>query len=442
MIIKNVMPRYTLVKSITVLLTALTLSACSDGHSAPNVGTPVSVSADNEPPFNRPARPGSFLVNSEGDEPDALRGDGRCESAKGECTLRAAVQESNALVMQTTSPLTRTNVIIVPEGHYRFIESPVVATAAGVTLDAGRLVILGNTNIRGAGARRTIIDGNNIDRVFEVSANSTFTISDVTITGATASGIYNHGQLIVTRCLITENYSGYGAGIFNTPWSSAIIDSSTISNNTAESEGAGIRFDSAGLVINSTISGNRILESCCDDTTYDGGTQGEGGGIDARNGSAVTIMNSTIVNNHAVIGGGGVNIAKSYQGDPDDLVETYSNGTQGHPLELINTIIAGNTSTRGRANCSQVISPIYSLGGNVSDDDSCELNAENDLPNTDPKIKALANNGGPTDTHGLAIDSPARRNALQENCSPQDQTGAERLRPCDTGAVNSSGTAP
>jgi hypothetical protein len=433
------MSRGTLIKSVAILSITLTLVACSDGHSAQNVETSVNAAAGNERPFNRPSRPGSFLVNSEGDEPDAIRGDGLCESAMGECTLRAAIQESNALVMQTTSPLTRTNVIIVPEGHYRFIESPVVATAVGVTLDAGRLVILGNTNIRGAGARRTIIDGNDIDRVFEVSANTTFTISDVTITGATSSGIFNHGQLTVTRCLVTENYGVSGAGIFNTPWSSAIIDSSTISNNTAESEGGGIRFDSAGLVINSTISGNRILESCCDDTTYDGGTQGEGGGIDARNGSAVTIMNSTIVNNHAVIGGGGVNIAKSYQGDPDDLVETYSNGTQGHPLELINTIIAGNTSTRGRANCSQVISPIYSLGGNVSDDDTCELNAEYDLPNTDPKIKPLANNGGPTDSHALEVDSPARRNGLQENCSPQDQTGAERLRPCDTGAVNSSG---
>lgn len=442
MITRMAIPCGALTKSAALLLSTLTLIACSDGHSAPNVGTPVSVSADNEPPFNRPSRPGSLLVNSEGDEPDSIRGDGLCETSKGECTLRAAVQESNALVLQTTSPLTRTNVIIVPEGHYRFIESPAASTVAGITLDAGRLVILGNTNIRGAGARRTIIDGNDIDRVFEVSANATFSISDVTITGASASGIYNHGQLTVTRCLITKNYSGYGAGIFNTPWSSAIIDSSTISNNTAESEGGGIRFDSAGLVINSTISGNRILESCCDDTTYDGGTKGEGGGIDARNGSAVTIINSTIVNNHAVIGGGGVNIAKSYQGDPDDLVETYSDGTQGHPLELINTIIAGNTSTRGHANCSQTISPIYSLGGNVSDDDTCELNAENDLPNTNPKIKALADNGGPTDTHALATDSPARRNGLQENCSPQDQTGAERLRPCDTGAVNSSGIAP
>ncbi len=428
-------------KLAALLLTALTLSACSDGHSAPNTATQVAASTDNEPPFNRPSRPGSLQVNSIGDEPDALPGDGRCETAQGECTLRAAVQESNALVMQTTSPLTRTNVILLPEGHFRFIESPPIATAVGITQDAGRLVILGNTNIRGAGARKTIIDGNDIDRVFEVAANATVSISDLTITRANGSGIYNHGQLTVTRCTITENYSGYGAGIFNTPWSSAIIESSTISNNTAESEGGGIRFDSAGLVINSTISGNRILESCCDESTYDGGTKGEGGGIDARNGSAVTIINSTIVNNHAVIGGGGVNIAKSYQGDPDNLIEDNSDGTQGHPLELINTVIAGNTSTRGPANCSQTISPIYSLGGNVSDDDSCSLNAANDLPNVDPKIAPLANNGGPTDTHALAIDSPARSNGLQRSCSPHDQTGAERLHPCDAGAVNSSGTA-
>ncbi|MGB1203379.1 MAG: right-handed parallel beta-helix repeat-containing protein, partial [Alloalcanivorax venustensis] len=131
-----------------------------------------------------------------------------------------------------------------------------------------------------------MIDGNGIDRVFGVGPNAVLTVADVTIRGGTASGIFNQGQLIVQRCLITENVAGYGGGIFNTPSSSAIIESSTISNNVAESEGGGIRFDAAGLVINSTITGNRILESCCTDSTGDGGTQGEGGGIDARPGRA------------------------------------------------------------------------------------------------------------------------------------------------------------
>src|SRR5688572_29232876 len=43
-----------------------------------------------------PAQAAGFLVNSTGDGPDIRLGDGRCTSADGKCTLRAAIQEANA----------------------------------------------------------------------------------------------------------------------------------------------------------------------------------------------------------------------------------------------------------------------------------------------------------------------------------------------------------
>ncbi|GAA4098727.1 right-handed parallel beta-helix repeat-containing protein [Zhongshania borealis] len=414
-------------------------SACGGSSSSPggdqNPSNTAQESEDNSPPFS-PASPGTFIVDYEGDEPDILQGDGLCETETGGCSLRAAVQESNATILLSTNPFTHTNVIIMPPGHYKFIEPPLIPTVvAEGTSDAGMLSILGSTNIRGAGARKTILDGNGIDRVFGVGPNAILSISDLTITGGSASGIFNQGQLTVTRCTISGNTSGYGGGIFNTPSSSAIIDSSTISNNTAESEGGGIRFDAAGLVINSTISNNRILEDCCSDSTYDGGTQGEGGGIDARGGGPVTIINSTIVNNHAVIGGGGLNIATSYQGDPGGVFQAIGSEVFGRPVELINTIIAGNTSTRGPANCKNTISAIHSLGGNISDDDSCNLNFTNDQNSTDPELDELADNGGPTDTHAPFATSPALENGLMDRCPAQDQRGAQRETVCDSGAM-------
>jgi len=414
-------------------------SACGGGSSSPgndqNPSNTAQESQDNSPPFS-PASPGTFIVDYEGDEPDILQGDGLCETETGGCSLRAAVQESNATILLSTNPFTHTNVIIMPPGHYKFIEPPLIPTVvAEGTSDAGMLSILGSTNIRGAGARKTILDGNGIDRVFGVGPNAILSISDLTITGGSASGIFNQGQLTVTRCTISGNTSGYGGGIFNTPSSSAIIDSSTISDNTAESEGGGIRFDAAGLVINSTISNNRILEDCCSDSTYDGGTQGEGGGIDARGGGPVTIINSTIVNNHAVIGGGGLNIATSYQGDPGGVFQEIGSEVLGRPVELINTIIAGNTSTRGPANCKNTISAIHSLGGNISDDDSCNLNFTNDQNSTNPELDELADNGGPTDTHAPFATSPALENGLMDRCPAQDQRGAQRENVCDSGAI-------
>lgn len=49
------------------------------------------------------AVPGAaFSVDSAGDLPDSIPGDGQCLTAGGECTLRAAIQESNALAGQDT----------------------------------------------------------------------------------------------------------------------------------------------------------------------------------------------------------------------------------------------------------------------------------------------------------------------------------------------------
>ncbi len=426
-------------KAVAFLFTASLLGACgSDSdrlRSDSSNEEQVRQAEDNSPPFS-PASPGSFIVNYEGDEPDILQGDGVCETMTGGCSLRAAVQESNATVLFSSNPFTHTNVIILPEGHYRFVAPPVVPTVvAEGTSEAGMLSVLGSTSIRGAGARKTIIDGNGIDRVFGVGPNAILAIADVTITGGTASGIFNQGQLTVTRCTVSGNIAGSGGGIFNTPSSSAIIESSTISHNIARSEGGGIRFDAAGLVINSTISHNRILEDCCSDTSADGGTQGEGGGIDARGGGPVTIINSTISNNHAVIGGGGINIATAYQGDPGGVYENIGSEVFGRPVELINSIFEGNTSTRGPANCKNTMSAIYSYGGNIADDDSCGLVAGIDLSLTSAEIGELANNGGPTDTHALYATSPARGNALSDRCAALDQRGIERQRPCDSGAL-------
>lgn len=188
----------------------------------------------------------------------------------------------------------------------------------------------------------------------------------------------------------------------------------------------------------STISGNTLLDECCSEDTQDGGTSGEGGGIDARGGGPVTIINSTIINNHAVIGGGGVNTATAYQGDPGGVFATLDSEILGRPIELINTIVAGNTSTWGPANCKNTVSGIHSYGGNIADDESCSLDGEHDLPGTGPLLAPLENNGGPTDTHALLPGSPALRNGLGSQCPAQDQRGTARLNPCDAGAVESS----
>ena len=53
----------------------------------------------------------TFIVNSVADAPDVNQGDGKCVTSSGACTLRAAVQEANALAGADT--------IRIPAGTYR-----------------------------------------------------------------------------------------------------------------------------------------------------------------------------------------------------------------------------------------------------------------------------------------------------------------------------------
>jgi hypothetical protein len=59
-----------------------------------------------------------------------------------------------------------------------------------------------------------------------------------------------------------------------------------------------------------------------------------------------------------------------------------------------------------------------------------------DLPNTDPQLGALANNGGPTLTYALSFASPAINAGANVNCPAADQRGVARPQAfiCDIGA--------
>src|SRR5256885_8340105 len=52
-----------------------------------------------------PGHAATFVVNTTADTADAVPGDGRCEDSGGACSLRAAVQEANALARLDTIQL-------------------------------------------------------------------------------------------------------------------------------------------------------------------------------------------------------------------------------------------------------------------------------------------------------------------------------------------------
>jgi CSLREA domain-containing protein len=369
-----------------------------------------------------PAWPAKFIVNSTKDAVDANPGDGICATATGECTLRAAIQETNAL-------LGTTNEIFVPGAVYQIT----IAGAGEECAATGDLNITNNLILSGAGPQATIVDGGGLDRVFQIlpsqpqcnipgsPATPQVIISGMTVRNGnvvansdSGGGIFNGianiqgGFLTLKNVLVTGNAATFGGGIMNGWGASADIDGVTITSNTA-AYGAGIYTRDTGQVkiSNSTISGNTASTG--------------GGGIDTWFNASLALQNVTIAQNTASIGAG---------------INSEFNTKIVSPQR---TIIAENNG----ANCAGTI---VSRGYNLDSDSTCSFTLPSDLPGRNPLLGPLQYNGGPTPTQALGNGSPAiNAGGVPANgCPPTDQR--YYLRPgdgiaCDIGAFENGAPA-
>jgi hypothetical protein len=146
--------------------------------------------------------------------------------------------------------------------------------------------------ITGWGAVNSIIDGNQLDRVFHI-LNGKVSISGVTIQngnpgcadngGMAGGGIYNQGTLTLTSCKIIDNSAGSpGATFFSTPGG----------------EGGGIYNQGTLVLTDCTISNNSAGDGSYDEAA---GRGGNGGGI--FNNGILTLTNCIISNNKGGDGG-------------------------------------------------------------------------------------------------------------------------------------------
>ncbi|MBE9118759.1 CHAT domain-containing protein, partial [Lusitaniella coriacea LEGE 07157] len=264
-------------------------------------------------------------------------------------------------------------------------------------------------------------------RIFHVQAGSDLRLSGVTLrNGNTQIGggaILNLGTLAVTNSTISGNTAiNSGGGIFN--GRTATISNSTISDNTAVDSGGGIFNRGTATISNSTISGN---------------TASSGGGIFnngfAVNAAVMMVNNSTISGNTASSGGG---------------VFNYEYTANAVAMTIGNSIIAGNTATTANPDVGPgnvVPTPITDSGNNLIGQDTLGVFTTSTLVGTPanplgPRLAALGDYGGITQTHALLPNSPALNagnNALIS--SSTDQRGATRLTngTVDIGAFESQG---
>lgn len=425
----------------------ITVSACGGGGGSKSSAQAI----DNERnSSNEPISEYAFLVTSYDDAVDVFPGDLRCVTEQETCSLRAAIMEANASVVNAEN---KPHTIILPAGVYELSIPNVLATGdlgLGDVLarpiidgpETGSLDIEVPMNIYGAGARETVIDANQIDRVFEIHQGADSSLSDLTITGghgnSMGGGVYSQAHISLSRVWVTDNWASGGGGIFVNPLGSLELNDSTVSHNVAKGQAGGIRIDTRGSITNTTISHNVAL-GLAEPLPLGTGVPfafSQGGGIDIR-GIGTSIRNSTIVFNRSAQGGAGVHFDTAYiDALPDPVTEAAD--VPHFDLVLENTIIAHNSSDVVDSDCLTTVglSRILSQGNNIDSDGSCYLDQPGDLSNTDPLVSELKDNGGATDTHALLPTSPAINAGKISNCTAADQRGVSRgvNGTCDIGA--------
>jgi CSLREA domain-containing protein len=363
----------------------------------------------------------------------------------GDCSLREAIQAVNTRASVDACPAgTGNDLIVLPAGAYVLgIAGQNEDLNATGDLDVFPFTSLGGTvTIQGAGVGATIIDGNELDRVFHlIRSDSTLILRDLTVrngklTNAAGAGMLSLGALEL-RMVVIENNSidgtsssatgggfciGCGAGT-----DSGLLENVVMRNNSAARGGA--IFSNRPL----TITATSIISN----------TATAGGAIE--NYGDLSLINSTVSGNVATSNVGGVrhndkalslvNTTIAYNARGGVMVwEPTSSYT---PTAVVkNSIIAFNAGGPWQ-NC--IGSGLVTSGGNnLSDDTSCAswLTASGDLNAVDPLLSPLRDNGGPTPTHGLQIGSPAVNAGTNVGCPATDQRGFTRPQGprCDIGA--------
>jgi hypothetical protein len=221
-------------------------------------------------------------------------------------SLREAVIRTNDLGGPDT--------IVVPAGVIKFFFIQSIDITDSVT-------------IRGAGAGKSIVDAQRLDRVFDIRGTAPssievvlqgLTVRNGNVTGSGGGILVANADLVVRGSTVTGNRaSTAGAGIANVNGTGDVtLIRSTVAGNVAGGNGGGIfLFGTPGVLAiqNSTVrrnlggSGGGIYattSTLLNSTVNDNFASAIGGGIRAV--TAVTLTNSTVGGNMAGVVGGGL----------------------------------------------------------------------------------------------------------------------------------------
>src|SRR6266542_1252311 len=318
-----------------------------------------------------PATGLTLTVNTLGDAADSSVGDGHCDTDPGtagdQCTLRAAIQEANAVFGDDTISFSVTGTI----------------NLTGALPD-----IISNVTINGPGSavltvQRSTAGGTPNFRIFTITGGPTVTISGATVTngktadgvagggfapgyggqGGNGGGILNSGTLTLTDVFVTGNrtgdggagtsgsggFGGFGGGIYSS--GPMIMTNVTVSNNIAGNgaigfyggdggRGGGIYFLGSMLTMtNCFVTGNSAGNGVSGTSGGLAAGGGDAGGINAEKGPLI-LTNVVISGNHA---GDAAQANNGGSGGNGGGILTYP----GVPTTMTNCTVSNNNSGQG-----------------------------------------------------------------------------------------------
>jgi CSLREA domain-containing protein len=346
-------------------------------------------------------------------------------------------------------------------------------TLDGLTLSNGRTVADNQTNvfINSGGAVHFEANGTLTIRHCVLSGNSTagkiagggaiFTLAgpvvvvDSTLSGnhtekdaARGGAIYSaSGPVTLTNSTLSGNFTqgvnANGGGLFSA-YGSVTLGNSTVSGNLTHgryARGGGLfvrgHTDNSSTTLtitNSTISNNGTL-----------GDKSSGGGVYARNNTPITLTNSTLTDNGVAGGqgatGGGIYADTGAVTIRSSIVAANADASGGAPdlhpgtgaLAITNSLLGSNAGTS-----LAETGPTPNADGNLIGGVGATV-----IP---PLLGPLADHGGPTQTHALLPNSPARNRGSNPLGLTTDQRGAgfpRQLGPAvDMGAFEATEVTP
>ncbi len=332
-----------------------------------------------------------------------------------------------------------------------------------ITLTSGQINLTkatGNLWIQSPGANLLSVSGNNASRVFYLNGTSA-SLSGLTVTGgitAEGGGLYNNGGTVtLTNCTVSGNSATTGGGLYNKGGTVTLIRC-TLSGNSATNGGGLDNFDGTATLTDCTVSGNSATnggglytesygKATLTNCTVSGNSASNGGGLYSKDGTT-TLTNCTVSGNSAVGTGGGLdNSAVGNYGTATltNCTVSGNSATNGGGLDnsgaatvtltnctvsgnfasvsdgglanygtatLSNCTVSGNSATNGvgglgNNGTTKLTNTI--VGGNTGGDVVGPLAppSSNNLIGGNPRLAALGNYGGPTQSMPLLPGSPA-----------------------------------